>query len=108
MSIELTSASRRLPAADDGDAIIYTAPSDCKSATVATGTVTNIIPGLAVPKLFLRIGGRDMWIAHGGQIYYDGSPWIMPAFTLMPGETVIAYTDIANSLDINITIGEQR
>ena len=84
----------------------YTAPGDVISATIATGTVENKLNIGA--KLFLFISGRNTWVLRGRDIPVLGAPLVIPPITLKPGETLQAWSDTANALDINITIGEQR
>lgn len=86
--------------------IVYTPPGDVISATIATGTVENVLPIGA--KLFIRIGGRGIWVIKGKDIPVMGAPLVLPPITLNPGEWLEAWSDTPNALDINLTIGEQR
>lgn len=86
--------------------VVYTAPGDVNSATIASGTVENtLVIGV---KLFLFIGGRNTWVIRGRDIPVLGSPLVLPPITLNAGESLQAWCDTANALDINLSIGEQR
>lgn len=86
--------------------IVYSPPGDVISATIASGTVENRMPIGA--KLYIRIGVRNTWVISGKDIQALSSPLVLPPITLNPGERLEAWSDIANALDLNVTIGEQR
>lgn len=104
MTIKLTGVGSQLSATPNE--VVYTPPGDVISATVATGTVENVLP-IGV-KFFLRIGGRGLWIIKGRDISVIGAPLVLPPITMNPGEWLEAWCDTPNALDLNLTIGEQR
>lgn len=104
MSITLTGVGKRLSATPND--VVYTPPGDVLSATIATGTVENIV-NYAV-KLSIKIGGRDLWIIRAKDIPPLAAPLVLPPITLLPGENLEVWCDQTNALDINLTIGEQR
>lgn len=104
MAIKLTGVGQTLTNTPNDS--VYTAPGDVTSATVASGTVENT--SLVGVKLYLRVRGRNVWIIKGRDIPVIGAPLVLPPITLLPGESLEAWSELANTLDINLTIGEQR
>ena len=104
MAIKIIGSGKRL--ASTSNDVVYTPPGDVISATVASGTVENVL-NIGV-KLFIRIGGRNTWIINGKDIPTIGAPLVLPPITMNPGEWLEAWSDTTNALDINLTIGEQR
>jgi hypothetical protein len=104
MAIKIIGSGKRLAATAND--VVYTPPGDVISATIASGTVENIVNVGA--KLWIRIGGRNTWIINGKDIPVIGSPLVLPSITLNPGEWLEAWSDTVNALDISLTIGEQR
>ena len=106
MSIKIVgAAAKNLGTAQQA---LYQAPADCVSATMATGTVENKNLAQIGVKLFMKITGRDIWVISGKMIEWHASPLQLPPVTLLPGESLNVWSDVANVLDIAITVGEQR
>lgn len=104
MAIKITGAGKRLLTTPND--VLYTPPGDVLSATVASGTVENILP--TAVKLSIKIGGRNTWVIKEKLIPSHRSPLILPPITLNPGEWLETWSDTANALDVSLTIGEQR
>ena len=104
MAISIKGVGKRLTS-NEGD-VFYTAPGDVTSATVASGTIENIINMGA--KVNIRVGGRNLWVLRDKSIPVLASPLVVPPITLMPGEALQIWSDTPSALDVNLTIGEQR
>ena len=106
MAIKITGSSKRLTATPND--VAYIVPSDCMSATIASGTVETLT-GVGT-RLNIKIVGptREAWVILNKEITVIGAPLVLPTITLNRGEHLAAWSDVDASLDMSLTIGEQR
>ena len=87
---------------DATDTVIYTVPPNT-TATITELVVMVTLPGTSA-EITLKIGGRNKVLA---KMYADNANTTNRRTILMPGETLMAWSNLAAAVDLNISLIER-